>query len=108
MSLNSHTIEQINHLANSVGAMIHVTGSDATTRQILRQIEQLAAGPVEAKPSRTPIDQRIEEANAKGPRGLFGLLAELAKEAESTVSELDCVAQAMGYKGAGVYLISWE
>lgn len=105
MSLTQSTIDQINQLANSAGALIHVTKSDKATNAILKQIEQLAEGPVKAEPKRAPIQDRIEAAKANSIRGLYGLFAELAKDQSTTIGELTTVAQELGYKNVGVITI---
>lgn len=105
MSLTQNDIDQINQLANSAGALVHVANSDHAANAILKQIERLAAGPVPGKPERTPIEQRIAAAKEVSIRGLYGLFAELAKDPNTTIRELATVAQELGYKNVGVYTI---
>lgn len=95
-------IEQIEQLAKSVAALIHVTNSDNAANAILRQIERLAAGPVPGKPARTPIQERISTSKESSIRGLYGLFAELARDPDATLAELQEVAKALGHKNVGV------
>jgi hypothetical protein len=100
--LKHFEIEQIEQLAKSVAALIHVTNSDNATKAILRQIERLAAGPVPGTPERTPIQERISTAKESSIRGLYGLFAELSRDPDTTLAELQEVAKALGHKNVGV------
>lgn len=100
--LKQSEIDQIGQLSNAVAALIHVTNSDNAANSILRQIERLAAGPVPGKPERTPIQERISTAKESSIRGLYGLFAELARDPNATLAELQEVAKALGHKNVGV------